>query len=164
MRTTAATTPRVAPSAVVLVVEHKIEKAPSAVHAVVHFPLGFPAAPFSLGARGEWALAVPGVAALHLWLRFDGEQVFAARASGAGAAWLDGVALDGRWVVLAPGSAIRFGEAELRVLEGRAPASLGGPVRDGPVVVKRCLRWSARLLRLVAKGGLCVSRNAPRVS
>jgi len=156
-------TPRVAPSAVVLVVARKSDRVASELHAVVHFPLGFPTAPFSVGARGDWALAVPGVADVHLLLRFDGQRVFASRAPAAGPASLDGVALGASWVRLAPPSTITFGEAELRVLEGSAPPSLPAPPRQCPRVVKRCLRWSALLLGRLADGLPCRTRRTPRV-
>jgi len=115
--------PGAVPPAIVLVLARKGDAGPAELQAVGHFPGGFQVAPFSVGAQGEWVVAVSGVADVHLFLRFDGEQVFASGLPQAEPAYLDGAPLSNDWVALPPHSKITFGQAQLHVLD----ATCGGP-------------------------------------
>jgi lysophospholipase L1-like esterase len=77
------------------------------------FEQGQEAPPFSVGSNGDWSVSGPGVVPIHLWLRFDGRQLYAA--AGDGAVLLQGRALSQSWSALQDQAELRFGFALVRV-------------------------------------------------
>lgn len=77
------------------------------------FEQGLEAPPLSVGSNGDWSVSGPGVVPIHLWLRFDGRQLYAA--SGDGAVLLQGRALSNGWSAVQAQAELRFGFALLRV-------------------------------------------------
>jgi lysophospholipase L1-like esterase len=67
----------------------------------------------SVGSRGDWSVAGPGVVPVHLWLSFDGRQLLAA--SGEAIAYVQGQQLGHDWSPVQDGAELRFGFAMLRV-------------------------------------------------
>ncbi|MEP7048918.1 MAG: GDSL-type esterase/lipase family protein [Pseudomonadota bacterium] len=91
-------------------------------------------APFSVGLQGDWIVAAEGVANVHLWLEFDGQQLYAACAAGATAYVLDQRLDEARREVPAR-SELRFGQARMKVFR-RSPA-LARPGTPQPDVAHR---------------------------
>lgn len=78
---------------------------------------------FSVGSRGDWSVSGPGVMPAHVWLRFDGRQLFAA--SGDAAAQVQSGQLGSDWSVVQEGAELRFGFALLRVGRDTGPLQPG---------------------------------------
>ncbi len=116
----------------VLIVERKTTTGAGELCAVIQFPIGFEAAPFSIGTRGELVVEAVGVADTHLYLRFDGENVLASGLPLSAPALLDGAPLSSAWVMLQPHARIAFGEAELRVVEANCALACCRPSCDAP--------------------------------
>jgi lysophospholipase L1-like esterase len=72
----------------------------------------------SVGSRGDWSVAGPGVMPVHLWLSFDGRQLLAA--SGEAAVFVQGRQLGNDWSPVQDGAELRFGFALLRVTRDAA--------------------------------------------
>jgi lysophospholipase L1-like esterase len=89
----------------------------------------------SVGSRGDWTVAGPGVVPVHLWLSFDGQQLLAA--SGDGTAYLLGRQLGEGWTPVQEGAELRFGFALLRVAREapRRGSRERTPARRTPLVV-----------------------------
>jgi lysophospholipase L1-like esterase len=81
----------------------------------------------SVGSRGDWSIAGPGVVPLHLWLEFDGQTLHAA--AGDGTAQVQGRPLGEGWQPLKPGAELRFGFALLRVGHEAPRTSASGKTR-----------------------------------
>lgn len=70
-------------------------------------------AELTVGSRGDWQVAGPGVVPVHLRLAFDGTSLFACAADGL--ARVGGQQLGAEWSRLKPGDELRLGFALLRV-------------------------------------------------
>lgn len=83
-------------------------------------------AELTVGSRGDWQVAGPGVVPVHLRLAFDGASLFASAADGS--TRVGGRQLGPNWSELKPGDELRMGFALLRVemagssRRGKAPA------------------------------------------
>jgi lysophospholipase L1-like esterase len=91
------------------------------------FEKGKPPCRTSVGSSGDWVISGPGVLPLHLWLKFDGERLFAAR--GEAAVLLRGTELGEEWTVVEDEEELRFGFARLRIDHEVEPAAAAPPVR-----------------------------------
>ena len=94
----------------------------------------------SVGSRGDWRVSGPSVMPIHLWLNFDGQQLFAA--SGDAAAYVAGRQLGSDWSAVPEGAELRFGFALLRVGRNSGHESAGATKRSR----------STRLLVAIASG------------
>jgi lysophospholipase L1-like esterase len=128
------------------------------------FKLGEESGRLSVGSRADWMVSGPGVMPVHLWLSFDGQQLFAA--SGEGTASLQGRALSEGWTAVPVGAELRFGFALLRVSREATRASAKRkPSRKSslPIAV---LAIGAGVLVLLVVGFVAVklggSSQAPR--
>jgi lysophospholipase L1-like esterase len=88
---------------------------------------------FSVGSRGDWTVSGPGVMPSHLWLNFDGRQLFAA--SGDAVAYATGKQLGNEWSAVQDGAELRFGFALLRVTCDAGRARPGAKKRARPEVL-----------------------------
>lgn len=77
----------------------------------------------SVGSRGDWVVSGPSVMPIHLWLNFDGQQLFAA--SGDAVAYAAGQQLGSDWSAVQAGTELRFGFALLRVVRDVAQRPTG---------------------------------------
>jgi hypothetical protein len=78
--------------------------------------------PFTVGNRGEWCVDAGRVAAVHVMLAFNGAELYVRAIPGA-TALLDGVPLDGRWVVASMPSELRFGRARIVIRKRQGAAA-----------------------------------------
>lgn len=90
------------------------------------FTSGLALAPLSIGSQGDWLLSAEGVASVHLWLRFDGQRLYAASASADAAAYLQDLRIGNTWQEVADRSELRVGQARLMV--SRRPIGVSAPV------------------------------------
>jgi hypothetical protein len=79
------------------------------------FAAGAPVRPFGVGTGGEWRVTAPGVAAVHVYLCFDGSSLFVASVAGGEPAYLDGAPLTTRWAQVPERCTITCGQAHLVV-------------------------------------------------
>jgi len=88
----------------------------------------------SVGSRGDWSVSGPSVMPIHLWLNFDGQQLFAA--SGDAAAYAAGQQLGSEWTAVQDGAELRFGFALLRVSRDKGRSrQTGARKRSRPEVL-----------------------------
>lgn len=88
----------------------------------------------SVGSRGDWSVSGPSVMPVHLWLNFDGQQLFAA--SGDAAAYVGGKQLGSEWSAVQDGAELRFGFALLRVSRDKGRTrQTGAKKRSRPEVL-----------------------------
>jgi hypothetical protein len=69
--------------------------------------------PFSLGAKGAWAIAAQGANPIHAFVHFDGSALWVISTSAGSPASLDGHPVPHTWVVAPVPSVLSFGEAEI---------------------------------------------------
>ena len=79
------------------------------------FVAGNAVAPFSVGSCGDWRVAAAGVEALHFYLCFDGQALFAVPAAGATVSLPYGKRLMEGWTELPDGCVLTFGAASIAV-------------------------------------------------
>ena len=109
---------------------------------VARFVWGTPAAPFSVGSRGDWVVQAPGVEPVHFFLAFDGRLIQASGLPSGPRVLLNGVAVEQSWTPVPVSSELTFGSARVSVLcEELVPESPAVPaahcetkfMRDQPV-------------------------------
>lgn len=123
----------------------------------------------SVGSRADWSVSGPSVMPIHLWLNFDGRQLFAA--SGDATAYVAGRQLGSEWTAVHDGAELRFGFALLRVGRDTGRRSLAGAKkRSRPevlivAIVSGVLLTAALIAALVFKGsGGATDQAAPESS
>lgn len=102
----------------------------------------------SVGSRGDWAISGPSVMPVHLWLRFDGRQLFVA--SGDAAAYAAGRQLGSDWCAVQAGSELRFGFALLRVDRNAGQRKAGVKKRPRPEALIVAIASGVLLTAVVA--------------
>ncbi len=103
------------------------------------FAAGVPGQPVGIGRQAAWPVAAEGVAPVHLYVAFDGQNLFAAAALPGAQVTLAGRPLGADWTHVPVPSELRFGAASITVtrkVTSRAPPaaqSWGGErtVHDG---------------------------------
>ncbi|MCL2447900.1 MAG: hypothetical protein FWD17_03020 [Polyangiaceae bacterium] len=116
--------------------------------------------PFSVGSAGEWRVAAEGVAPVHLYLAFDGRELFAVPAAPELPVLLAGAAIGGQWTRIPLPCELRFAGACLvvRTVVRDAPEGpAGATMRDGGALRKAAERAVAAAQRASAPG----DPNAP---
>jgi hypothetical protein len=83
---------------------------------VARFVWGTPAAPFSVGSRGDWVVQAPGVEPVHFFLAFDGRLIQASGLPSGPRVLLNGVAVERNWTPVPVSSELSFGNARVSVL------------------------------------------------
>jgi lysophospholipase L1-like esterase len=107
------------------------------------FKWGQASSRLSVGSRGDWSVSGPGVVPIHLWLNFDGKQLFAASADAG--AYLQGRQLGNDWNPVRDGEELRFGFALLRVAREDPRSAISAKARS-----RRRLTWPVALGMLLA--------------
>jgi hypothetical protein len=92
------------------------------------FTTGTPAGPLGLGTGGDWVVDGQGVAAVHAYLYFDGNELFAATAQGS-ISTLNGSPLTTAWTTITAPADLQFASVRVRALlqgavEEEAPAAI----------------------------------------
>lgn len=121
------------------------------------FAAGEPSPPLSIGAQGDWRVSGPGVVPVHLWLSFDGRQLFAA--SGEATAHLQGRPLGSELSPVRAGDELRFGFALLRVGTAESRLDRGSRSAARPRSPWLLAAFGATLLTLALAGVLAISRR-----
>jgi hypothetical protein len=80
------------------------------------FVWGTPAAPFSVGSRGDWVVQAPGVESVHFFLAFDGRLIQASGLPSGPRVLLNGVPVEQNWTPVPVSSELTFGGARVSVL------------------------------------------------
>lgn len=95
---------------------------------VARFVWGTPAAPFSVGSRGDWVVQAPRVEPVHFFLAFDGRLIQASGLPTGPRLLLNGVAVGQSWTPVPVSSELSFGDARVTVLcEELAPQAPAVP-------------------------------------
>ncbi len=81
---------------------------------------GLPVAPISVGLGARWRIDARGVAPLHFFICFDGDELFAAAALGVPKVMVGTKRLPTRWVRLPSTGDIAFGEARILICAASA--------------------------------------------
>jgi hypothetical protein len=128
----------------------------------VTFVPGTPVGPISLGTQGGWKFNAQGVAAHHVYLHFDGRELYAC--SGA-KAFLGGSPLDSNWVRVGPPCELRF-EGACIILRKEPPShapSYGGQstMRDGGALLRAAQRAVEAAMKASRPGVAAAPGAAP---
>jgi hypothetical protein len=133
------------------------------------FVWGTPAAPFSVGSRGDWVVQAPGVEPVHFFLAFDGRLCQVAGLPSGPRVLLNGVPVEQTWTPVPVSSELAFGNACVSVLcEELVPESPAVPAvhRDTEFIPNRPAltpgRDEERTVAVPSAQAPTTCRSAPR--